>query len=155
MPVSAAQATLSGLQWLDKRRKSAVRGDDGADTDWKWVCCQGTALGERMEMGARARVLEREHKMVLPIMPGRVQGLVYSCNPSTKKAKAGGSLGVEACSHGSSRAVTELLFLQDKTNHNFTQLSPWSPRYTYTSGRPGQLPRDSKASIYFLILNVY
>lgn len=85
---------------------------------------RGTARGERMETGARARVLECEHQMVLPIMPGRVQGLVYSRNSSTKKAEAGGSLGVEAWSHGSSRAVTELLFLQDKTNHNFTQLSP-------------------------------
>lgn len=65
-------------------------------------------------MGARVRVLERGHKMALPIMPCRVQGLVYTCNPSTKKAEAGGSLGVEAWSHGSSRAVTELLFLRTK-----------------------------------------
>lgn len=85
---------------------------------------RGTARGERTEMGARARVLERERKMIIPIMAGRVQGLVYTCNPSSQKTEAGGSLGVEDWSHGSSRAVTELLFLWDKTNHNFTQQSP-------------------------------
>lgn len=62
------------------------------------AAARGTAgvRGWRRVLG----VLEREHQMVLPIMPGRVQGLVYSRNPSTKKAEAGGSLVVEAWSHG-------------------------------------------------------